>query len=136
VNTLTLVSNVVESLPREGTRLAVALQVIQPERPDARCDCRYGYCDFTVPRVRFYLVIWRQALLAREPFEVIWRDQTSQSRIADPAIRGGRGDQGYARTIAWSLEQARDVGHIPLTAWNAAKIAAYLCPERWSEAGD
>jgi hypothetical protein len=113
--------------------LAVALSVIQPDAVKSLCDCRPLYCDFSVPRVRFYLVVWHQARISREPFEVIWRDKTNQSRITDPSIRGGRGDVVHARMIAWSLEQARDVGKIPLTAWNAEKLAAYLCPGRYDE---
>ncbi len=112
----------------------LALEVIQPaSQPRPTCPCRFGRCDFSPPKVRFYLVVWRQSLIHREPFEVIFRAETRESRMIDPAIRGGRGSQDYARTIRMSLEHARDNGRIPLTAWNAEKIAAYLCPDRWNE---
>ena len=116
--------------------MAVALTVIQPNNVKSLCDCKFGRCDFSVPRVRFYLYVWRQAQIAREPFDVVLRDENKSSNLEDPAIRGGRHDPHHARMIAWSLEQARDVGHIPLSPWNAERLSRYLCPERYNEAAD
>lgn len=113
--------------------MAVALTVIQPEQVKTLCDCRFGSCSFTASRVYWYMIVWRDAIILREPFDVVLTDCSKVSSDCDPSIRGGRMRSSKAQEIKLSIERARDEGHIPLTPWNAAKIAAYLCPGRHSE---
>lgn len=120
------------TIRQEGTALAVALHVIQPDLV-ASCDCLVGACTFTPSRVYWYMIVWRDAQILREPFEVVLVDCSRVSRDSDPSIKAGRIRSNKAQDIRLSLERARDEGHIPLTPWNAARIAAYLCPERYDE---
>lgn len=84
-------------------------------------------CTFSVPRVRWYLYIWRQARLAREPFADVMASEARESRAIDPWIRGRKGDAQQGRLIGLSLEDARDRGRLQLAPWNAEAISAFLC---------
>lgn len=128
---------------REGTSLAtsalasdpprrVELTVVPTEPARASCDCLTGKCDFTVPRVYWYMIVWRDALILREPFENVLQDCSRVSRDSDPSIRAGRIRSNKGQDIRLSLERARDEGHIPLTPWNAKRIAEFCC-SRWNE---
>lgn len=109
----------------------LALEVIQPE--PSTCDCPPLRCRFRVSLVRFYLAAYRQAQILREDPADILRDFCRSSTYDDPWIRGGRYDANAARDIMLSLEIARTRGGLQLHQWNAERISAYLCPQRWSE---
>ena len=129
----------------EGTLLAtslasdpprtVALTLVPEQQPISSCECFVGSCTFTVSRVYWYLIVWRDAIILREPFEVVLTDCSRVSRDSDPSIKAGRMKVSKGQDIRLSLERARDEGHIPLTPWNARRIAEYLCPDRYDEAG-
>lgn len=105
----------------------LALEVIQPsaETTTSTCDCAYGSCRFSVPRVRFYLHVWRQAVVSGESFASILRAETRNSRLIDPWIRGSRANRD-AEDIGLSLELAGRAG-LTLAPWNAERVAAHLC---------
>lgn len=116
-----------------GTTM-LTMAVPQQRRVTATCDsCPFGQCKFRRAAVYFYLKVWERARSIREPFEVVFDDETQAASISDPAIRGGRGQGDYAQLIRLSLERARDEGHIPLVTWNTDKIAAFCCPDRHDE---
>jgi hypothetical protein len=102
------------------THVAMMVQADSVSVP--ACDC-----TFSTPRVRWYLYIWRQARIAREPFADVMRSEARESRSIDPWIRGARGDANRSRLIGLSLEEARDRGNLELAPWNAEKIANFLC---------
>lgn len=116
--------------------MALALEVIQPSPAQVGCDCRFASCRFTVARVRFYLVAYRQSQILRVPPEEVLRDNCRESRTIDPSIRGGSFDGNTARDIILSLELARDRHGISLNPWNAERIATALCPGRSLETTD
>ena len=114
------------------------LTAMDTPRPATRCEeCRWGQCDFTVSRVRFFLHVRRQAQLVGEPFEAVLRHRSRNSRLIDPAIRGNSFfDWTRARAIGWSLDAvARHHATTPgfMHPANAEAVAAELCPERFNE---
>ncbi len=124
------------TIRQEGTRLAVALTMLQPDQVETLCDCLSGKCDFTTSRVYWYMIVWRDAIILREPFETVLTDCSRISRDSDPSIKAGRIRSNKAHDIRLSLERARDEGHIPLTPWNAAKIAKFCCGRFNEQASD
>lgn len=103
-----------------------ALMLVADQQPVTDCPGPER-CEFTTPRVRWYLVCWRLALVTREPFHTVLRSEARLSRDVDPWARGGRVDPGWALNIGLSLEHARDQHGLTLAAWNAEKISAVLC---------
>lgn len=89
-------------------------------------------CDWDdVPRVRFFLIVWRQAQLYREPFEDVLRHRTRNSRSIDPRVRGRGFDWNDARTIGWSLDElAKERGLGFMHADNAEAVSSALCAGR------
>lgn len=73
------------------------------------------------------MIVWRDALILREPFESVLQDCSRVSRDSDPSIKAGRIRSNKGQDIRLSLERARDEGHIPLTPWNAKRIAEFCC---------
>lgn len=116
-----------------------------PSSPRRVCrDCRWGECRFRTSRVRSYLIAYREAVkCGDDPAEYI-RDSIKSSRPTcppchkpdpiEPAIhaRDKPGDRFWHIDVKLSLERARDVGKLSLDAWNAEKVARWLC-ERASE---
>jgi hypothetical protein len=107
--------------------------------PASSCgECRYGECRFRVPKVRAYVIAYREAVkCGDDPADYI-RDCVRSSRPGpdpiDPRLRGGKGGDPMASLdIKISLERARDVGGIALNAWNADRIAAFLCDRSGEE---
>lgn len=126
-----------------GRALGIVVLVAEPQpaetdpypgaAPCSSCDCLQGKCKFSVPRVRFYLHILRQAQIVREdPVEVL-RDSARSSRPDEPWLRGNKFDSDDARSIILSVIRARDEGGIPLAGHNAERIAGFCCPLRWNE---
>jgi len=104
-----------------------------PEAPGCQ-ECPYGRCDFGVPRVRFYLSVWRQAHLARESFASVLRHRTRSSRTIAPGVRGQGFDWEKAHAIGWSLDEiARSQPAGFMHSANAEAVARLLCPERYGE---
>jgi hypothetical protein len=107
------------------------LRVVQAV-PSPCLECRFGECRFTTFKVRSYVIAYREAVkCGDDPAEYI-KDCVRPSRPGpdpiDPRLRGGApGDPFASRDIKISLEQARDRGGIALNAWNADRIAKYLC---------
>lgn len=89
-------------------------------------------CDWDeLPRVRLYLIVYRQAQLYRESFADVLRHRTRNSRSIDPAVRGQGFDWDRARVIGWALDEvARTHGIGFLHADNADAVAKALCPAR------
>ena len=104
------------------------LLTLDPRATLGGCDEPPERCTFAPSRVRWYLVVWRLAEIVREPFAEVLRSEARNSRDIDPWIRGGRVDPDTGRLIGSALEDARDRGGIALRAWNAERIAAFLCP--------
>lgn len=94
------------------------------------CEGERGGCRFSRRRVYFYLLVMRQAHLAREPFDVVLRSETRNSRLIDPAVRGTSTDPMEARAIGWAIEDAGARHGINVgNPHNADRLAAVLCPE-------
>jgi hypothetical protein len=95
----------------------------------ARCDCDGDWHD--APRVRFFLIVYRQAHLYREPFADVLRHRTRNSRSIDPAVRGQGFDWDRARAIGWSLDEVRKHhGWGFMHPDNGEAVAEVLCPSR------
>ena len=106
--------------------------------PTACDDCPYAQCKASRKRVAFYLLVWRQATLHGEPFEVMLRHRTRKSRLTDPHIRSASfaSDEmtADARATGWALDEiAREHTWAFMHPANAAAVANILCPERWQE---
>lgn len=86
-------------------------------------------CDWDdVPRVRFWLLVWRQARLAHEEFAEVLRHWTRTSRAIDPGVRGKGFDWIEARATGWSLDQLalrKGIGF--MHADNAEAVGRELC---------
>ena len=91
-------------------------------------------CEWTAPRIRWYLVVWRMSLIAREPFANVLRSEARLSRDVDPWARGGKVDPGWALNIGLSLEHARDQYGLSLQPHNAERISSVLCAGPHNEA--
>jgi hypothetical protein len=109
-------------------------------------DCPYGGCRYRPLRVKSWIIAYREARKAGDdPAEYI-RDSVKSSRPTcppchkpdptDPGIRseGKVADPFWHAEAAADLERARDQGGIPLDAWNADKIAAFLCSRSGEQA--
>lgn len=105
-------------------------------QPSTVCDAgQRGGCTFSPKRVRFYLIVMRQAHLAREPFDVVLMHETRNSRLIEPGIRGSRVDPLELRTIGWAIEDAgKRHGISVLNPHNADRLAAVLCPDHREDA--
>lgn len=109
---------------REDTPL-IAPTLLESVAPTACRDCDWD----NVAQVRFFLVIWRQARIHREPFADIFRHFTRDSRAIDPAFRGRSFDWDKARAIGWSLDAVfAKRGAAFMHADNADAVALALCP--------
>lgn len=91
-------------------------------------------CEWTAPRIRWYLVVWRMSIIAREPFANVLRSEARLSRDVDPWARGGKVDPGWALNIGLSLEHARDQFGLSLQPHNAERISSVLCGGPHNEA--
>ena len=101
------------------THVVVAVQVEQAASP---CTC-----DFSVPKVRWYLHIWRQSRIYREPFADVMRSEARESRQNAVWNRGARAAQHRGLMIGLALESARDQAGLQLAPWNADAISRFLC---------
>ena len=103
-----------------------AATVARMETPLPACqDCDWD----SVPRVRFYLIVWRQSRIHHESFAEVLRHMTRDSRTLDPAFRGRSFDWDKARAIGWSLDEvARVHGLAFMHADNADAVCTVLCP--------
>lgn len=101
---------------------------VQREVGPAACrDCDWD----DLPRLRFYLVVWRQARLYREPFAEVLRCHTRESRLIDPGVRGKTFDMEAARAIGWALDAVhRQRGAAFMHPDNCEAVADVLCPSR------
>jgi hypothetical protein len=113
---------------REGTLLSTPVALMEtPPRQAACLDCDWD----DLPRVRFFLHVYRQAYLYREPFADVLRHRTRNSRSIDPAVRGQGFDWDRARAIGWSLDAV-----VQRKGWgfmhpdNAESVSLELCPGR------
>jgi hypothetical protein len=104
------------------TRSAPAVAVAGLECPGP------STCAFTPGRVHWYMVCWRLAEIIREPFDLVLRSESRNSKDVDPWIRGGKVEPDAGRIIRLSLEHARDHHGIALTTHNAERISRVLCP--------
>ena len=91
-------------------------------------ECRWSECRFRTPKVRAYLIAYREARKrGDDPADYI-RDCVRPSRdhreVIEPWIRGRSGDPQASLDIKLSLELARDQGGLSLDAHNAAAIIA------------
>ena len=115
-----------------GGDMAMTLDVAydHPSRSRRSCDeCPWSKCRFSVPRVRAYLIAYREAEKhGDDPADYI-RDCVRPSRIGviEPLVRGSGSDPHASLDVKLSLELARDQGGIALNAWNAERVAAFLC---------
>ncbi len=101
------------------------LSAMLVERESARL-CDPQRCDFTISKVRAYLVCWQQARRFRESFADVLRNRFRNSRHTDPGIRGTRFDPLSAIDLGLSLEQAQKAG-LAMHSWNAEKVSKFLC---------
>lgn len=90
-------------------------------------------CEFTVARVRVYLICWRQAAIHHESFESVFGSSCKSSYVADPWNKGRGANSHAALDIRIALEQARDTGGLALVEWNAERIARWLCRNEHQE---
>lgn len=108
----------------EGTELTASL-AFEASAPPACLDCEWD----DLADVKFYLLVWRQARIARESFAEVLRHRTRRSRASDAGVRGPGFDWEKARSIGWSLDQVctrKGVGF--MHADNAPAVALELCP--------
>lgn len=117
--------------------MSTTMTMVPEQRQAAtpKCEeCVWGDCDFKAGKVALYLHVLRQAELAREPFELVLRHRTRNSRSIDPAVRGTGFDAVKARAIGWALDAVRRThGARFMHPANAEAVARVLCPERWDE---
>lgn len=123
-----------------STVLAMAGQQEPSAQRQLACqDCRWAKCRFRVSRVRSYLIAYREARkYGDDPAEYI-RDSIKPSRrpddhdtqrpeTTDALIRGtAPRDPLWHVDIKIALEQARDLGGLSFDAWNAERVAKWLC---------
>lgn len=106
------------------------LETAAPEPRPVCLDCEWD----SVPRVRLYLIVWRQARIYHEAFADVLRHRTRDSRSVDPAIRGRSFDWEKARAVGWSLDEIARVRGIGfMHADNAEAVSVALCPGRWED---
>ena len=111
----------------------------QPAPSRSACaECPWSKCRFRVLLVRSYIIAYREAQKGGDDPADYIRDSIRPSRSdapIEPLTRGGMPrDPHWHIDVKVSLEQARDVGGIALNAWNAERVAAWLCG-RASESG-
>ena len=110
----------------EGTAL-IAPSALEVKGTPVCLDCDWD----NVARVRFFLIVYRQARLYGEPFADVLRHRTRYSRSIDQSVRGKGFDWDTARTIGYSLDQlATRLGLGFMHADNAEAVSRSLCPSR------
>jgi hypothetical protein len=115
------------------TSMAVTLPMAVPGT--ARCQtCPYGRCVWRVPLVRSYLYAAQAARQFRIPLHEAIRDNLKSAREDAGLVQRRRMDPAGSLDIAIVLEQIRDRHGVALVPWNAERIAALACPDRYDEA--
>ena len=93
--------------------------------------CDVISCDFTIAKVRVYLICWEQAARFREPFEHVYA-AVKHSRSLGARTGDDRADPLGGVDLRIALEQARAAG-LTLAAWNVNAVAAWLCGNQHQE---
>jgi hypothetical protein len=114
--------------------LSARMSVPATPRPRVCDECPTGRCRFSVSKVYLYLIVMRQARLIGEPFDVVLRSRVRSSRSIDPGVRGPERDPHTLRAIGWALDEIETRHGISVAnPHNAERVAALLCPERYTE---